>query len=145
MSVGAHADGVGKLNAAFAGFAEAHALPDAVRRSVNVALDELLANKLSHGMADRDAGSAKVEVQVQLDEERLTVTITDDGPGFDPFGQAEPDTTLSVEEREIGGLGIHLVRKLMDEVSYERRDGKNVVVLVKQLVVAEEKNLREES
>jgi anti-sigma regulatory factor (Ser/Thr protein kinase) len=96
-------------------------------------------------MADRDAGAAKVEVQVQLDEERLTVTITDDGPGFDPFGQAEPDTTLSVEEREIGGLGIHLVRKLMDEVSYERRDGKNVVVLVKQLVVAEEKNLREES
>jgi len=145
MSVGAHADGVGKLNAAFAGFAETHALPDAVRRSVNVALDELLANELSHGMADRDAGSAKVEVQVQLDEERLTVTITDDGPGFDPFGQAEPDTTLSVEEREIGGLGIHLVRKLMDEVSYERRDGKNVVVLVKQLVVAEEKNLREES
>jgi anti-sigma regulatory factor (Ser/Thr protein kinase) len=145
MSVGAHADGVGKLNAAFAGLAETHALPDAVRRSVNVALDELLANKLSHGMADRDAGSAKVEVQVQLDEERLTVTITDDGPGFDPFGQAEPDTTLSVEEREIGGLGIHLVRKLMDEVSYERRDGKNVVVLVKQLVVAEEKNLREES
>jgi len=145
MSVGAHADGVGKLNAAFAGFAEAHALPDAVRRSVNVALDELLANELSHGMADRDAGAAKVEVQVQLDEERLTVTITDDGPAFDPFGQAAPDTTLSVEEREIGGLGIHLVRKLMDEVSYEWRDGQNVVVLVKQLVVAEEKNLREES
>jgi len=104
MSVGAHADGVGKLNAAFAGFAETHALPDAVRRSVNVALDELLANELSHGMADRDAGSAKVEVQVQLDEERLTVTITDDGPAFDPFGQAAPDTTLSVEEREIGDL-----------------------------------------
>ena len=84
-------------------------------------------------MAEGDAGS--VTVEVELDQERVTVTITDDGPPFDPFRQAAPDTTLSVDERPIGGLGIHLVRELMDEVSYQRRDGQNVVVLVKQLVV----------
>ena len=132
MSVGAHPAGVGEVNAAFAGFAEAHALPAAVRRSVNVALDELLANALAHGRVGLDPSS--VTVEVELGQEDVTVILTDDGTPFDPFGQDAPDTTLSMDERQIGGLGIHLVRQLMDEVSYERRDGHNVVVLVKQLV-----------
>jgi anti-sigma regulatory factor (Ser/Thr protein kinase) len=72
-------------------------------------------------------------MELELDHERLKLTLTDDGPPFDPFSQAAPDTTLSIEDRPIGGLGIHLVRKLMDEISYERRDGHNVVVLVKRL------------
>lgn len=131
MSVGAHPDGVGEVNAAFAGFAEAHAVPATVRRSLSVALDELLANALSHGRVGLDPSSVMVEVE--LDQERVTVTLTDDGTPFDPFGQDAPDTTLSVDEREIGGLGIHLVSQLMDQVSYQRRDGHNVVVLVKQL------------
>ncbi len=133
MSVGAHPGEMEKVNAVFARFAETYALPGAVRRSLNVALDELLANELLHGMTGRGDGS--VTVEVALDLERVTVTITDDGPPFDPFRQASPDTTLSVDERPIGGLGIHLVRELMDEVSYQRRDGQNVVVLVKHLVV----------
>ena len=131
MAVGAHPEGVAEVNAAFAGFAEAHALPVAVRRSVNVALDDLLANALSHGQAGRDPCS--VTVEVELDQERVTVTITDNGPPFDPFALDAPDTTLSVEERPLGGLGIHLVGQLMDQVNYQRRDGHNVVVLVKEL------------
>lgn len=131
MSVGAHPAGAGEANEAFAGFAEEHALPAAVRRSLSVAIDELLANALTHGLAGRD--EAQVRVEVELDQERLTVTVIDDGPPFDPFGRPDPDTTLSVEERAVGGLGIHLVRRLVDEVSYQRRDGCNVVVLVKQL------------
>ena len=132
MSVGAHPAGVGEVNAAFAAFAETHALPADVRRSVTVALDELLANALSHGETGPDPCS--VTVEVKLDEERVTVILTDDGTPFDPFGRDAPDTTLSVEERSIGGLGLHLVGQLMDQVSYQRRDGHNVVVLVKQLV-----------
>jgi anti-sigma regulatory factor (Ser/Thr protein kinase) len=131
MSVGAHAGAVGEVNAAFAEFAESHALPPAVRRSVNVALDELLANALAHGATGRDPCS--VTVEVELDKERVTVVVTDDGTPFDPFGRDAPDTTLSVDERQIGGLGIHLVQQLMDQVSYQRREGHNVVVLVKQL------------
>jgi anti-sigma regulatory factor (Ser/Thr protein kinase) len=132
MSVGAHPGGVAEVNEAFAGFAEAHALPAAVRRSLNVALDELLANALSHGRTGRDPCS--VTVEVELDQERVTVILTDDGTPFDPFGRDAPDTTLSLEERPIGGLGIHLVGQLMDQVSYQRQEGHNVVVLVKQLV-----------
>jgi len=132
MSVGADPGAVEKVNAALAGLAEANALAPDVRRSVTVALDELLANALSHGAAGRDPCS--VTVEVELDQERMTVTVTDDGTPFDPFGQDAPDTTLSVEERPIGGLGLHLVGQLMDKVSYQRRDGHNVVVLVKELV-----------
>jgi len=131
MSVGAHPGGVGEVNAAFAGFAEAHALPADVRRSLNVAIDDLLANALSHGRTGRDPCS--VTVEVELDHERVTVILTDDGPPFDPFARGAPDTTLSVEERPIGGLGIHLVGQLMDQVNYQRREGHNVVVLVKEL------------
>jgi anti-sigma regulatory factor (Ser/Thr protein kinase) len=133
LSVGVNPDGVGKANAAFAGFADAYALPVGVRRTVNVALDELLANELSHGMVGRHAGS--VTIAMELDQERVTVTLSSDGPPFDPFGQAAPDTTLPVNERPVGGLGLHLVRELMDEVRYERRNGQNVVVLVKLLAV----------
>ncbi len=135
MSVSAHPGEVEKVNAVFARFAETNALPGGVRRSVNVALDELLANGISHGMAGRDAGW--VTVEVELSQERVIVTITDDAPPFDPFSQPAPDTTLSVDERAIGGLGIHLVRQLMDQVSYQRRDERNVVVLVKHLVAGE--------
>jgi serine/threonine-protein kinase RsbW len=132
MSVAAHPGFVGEVNAAFAEFAEAHALPAAVRRSLNIAIDELLANVQSHGQAGRDACS--VTVEAKLDQECVTVILTDDGPMFDPFKQDAPDTALSVDDRPIGGLGIHLVKQLMDQVSYQRREDHNVVVLVKQLV-----------
>jgi anti-sigma regulatory factor (Ser/Thr protein kinase) len=141
MSVGANPGGLGKVNAAFAAFAERHALPDDVRRSLNVALDELLANALSHGAAGRDNGS--VSVAVELERERVNVRISDDGPPFDPFKQAAPDTTLSVDDRAIGGLGIHLVREMMDEVSYQRDDGHNVVLLVKRVVDVPEQDSAE--
>ena len=61
----------------------------------------------------------------------MTFTITDSGIPFDPTQKEEADISLSVEEREIGGLGIHLVRQIMDEVRYERKDDKNVLTLIK--------------
>ncbi len=61
------------------------------------------------------------------------MTIADDGVPFNPLGAEAPDIDASLEEREIGGLGIHLVRSLMDDVSYQRRIGKNVMTLVKHL------------
>jgi serine/threonine-protein kinase RsbW len=133
MSVGSDPSAVSEVNAAFAEFAEAHGLPEGVRRSLNVAIDDLLTNALSHGRTGRDHCSVTVEANV--DKERVTVTLTDDGPPFDPSGNNAPDTTLSVEERPIGGLGLHLVGQLMDQVNYQRRDGHNVVVLVKQLAI----------
>jgi anti-anti-sigma factor len=131
MSIGANPGEVAKVNATFGDFAEAHALPAAIRRSMNVVLDELLINTVSYGLAERDGGRVTIDVTLQPD--RLTVILTDDGTPFDPFGRPAPDTKLSVEERPIGGLGIHLVRQLVDEISYHRRGDSNVVVLVKLL------------
>ena len=126
---------VARANAAFTAFAEANAVPAGVRRSLNVALDELLHNTIVHGFAGRQGGGGgAVTIAVELLPDRLMVTLTDDGQPFNPLVTAAPDTARSVEERPVGGLGIHLVRQLMDEVDYHRRGGRNVVVLVKRLI-----------
>lgn len=122
---------VARANAAFTAFAEANAVPAPIRRSLNVALDELLQNTIAHGFAGRQGGV--VTIAVELGTDRLTVTLTDDGRPFDPLGTAAPDIARSVEERPVGGLGIHLVRQLMDEVRYQRHADRNVVTLVKRL------------
>lgn len=131
MTIGADRSEIAKINAAFAAFADAHALPTSVRRCMHVALDELLSNTTMHGFAGREGG--EVTVEAVLHPDRLSVTVTDDGRPFDPLGMAAPDTTLTTQARRIGGLGIHLVRRMMDEVSYHRRADRNVVVLVKRL------------
>jgi anti-sigma regulatory factor (Ser/Thr protein kinase) len=125
-------DGADRLGAKFAEFAEAQGLPAAIRRGVSVALDELLANTIAYG------GAARIVVDVRLHPNRLSVMLIDDGKPFDPFGQEAPPaplpgTALPLEERSIGGEGIHLVRRLMDDVRYERRADRNVVVLTKRL------------
>jgi len=130
-TIGADRGEVARVNAAFTEFAEAHGLPASVRRSLNVALDELLTNTIGYGFTGRVGGEATVDVE--LHQDRVSVTLTDNGGPFDPFGLAATDTTLPMEERPIGGLGIHLARRLMDEVSYQRRADRNVVVLVKLL------------
>ena len=131
MTIGVDPGEVARVGAAFGEFAEREALPAPVRRSLQIALDEFLYNTINHGFAGRTSG--EVTVQAAAGRGRVSVTLTDDGAAFDPLAAATPDTALSVEERAIGGLGIHLVRKMMDEVSYHRRDGRNVVVLVKLL------------
>jgi anti-anti-sigma factor len=131
MTIGADRSEVARVTAAFAEFADAHALPASVRRSMNVVLDELLTNTRVYGFAGREGGEVTVEAELRTD--RVSVTLTDDGRPFDPFGVTTPDTALPVEERRIGGFGIHLVRRMMDEVSYHRRADRNVVVLTKLL------------
>ena len=131
MTIGADLGAVARVNAALAEFADAHAVPASIRRSMNVVLDELLTNTLSYGFSGRESG--EVTIDVELCTDRLSVTLTDDGKPFDPFGMDAPDTAPSVEERQIGGLGIHLVRRMMDEVSYHRRTDRNVVTLAKLL------------
>jgi anti-sigma regulatory factor (Ser/Thr protein kinase) len=75
-----------------------------------------------------------VNIDASSNDVRLKFVITDEGTPFDPTTRKEVDTTLPVEERPIGGLGILLVRKLMDSINYERIDGKNVLTLRKNLI-----------
>ncbi|MBO6012241.1 MAG: ATP-binding protein, partial [Bacteroidales bacterium] len=72
-----------------------------------------------------------VTVEASANDVRLKFTVIDSGAPFDPTVRAEVDTTLSAEDRPIGGLGIHLVRQIMDSINYERVDGRNVLTLRK--------------
>jgi sigma-B regulation protein RsbU (phosphoserine phosphatase) len=118
---------IDRVNQAFRGFAEEHGIKIS-KPPWSVMFDELLNNIISY--AFDDDGEHAIDIGIVIEETRITVTITDDGIPFDPFSLAEPDTGLSVEERDVGGLGIHLVRNLMDEVSYERIADRNIVTCV---------------
>ena len=116
-----------------------HGLSKAVTWPVEVALDEVLANVVRHGLEGREGGSVEIELTLDTGVEPpfCRVVVADAGPEFDPLSVAEPDTTLGVEDRPVGGLGIALVRRLMDEVAYERRDGRNRLSFGRRLVAVE--------
>ena len=100
-----------------------------VIQKLNIVFDELLNNVISY--AYKDEKEHIISINAGLRGERLVVTISDDGEPFNPFGKNPPDTMLSLEERSVGGLGIHLVKNLMDEYDYKRNVNKNIITLVK--------------
>jgi sigma-B regulation protein RsbU (phosphoserine phosphatase) len=98
---------------------------------LNLAIEEAVVNVMNYAYPTGTKGS--VDVEARHDDEWLVFVISDSGIPFDPTVAKEIDTTLSAEERNIGGLGIHLVRQIMDSISYERIDGRNVLTLKKKL------------
>ncbi|MDY3910078.1 MAG: ATP-binding protein [Eubacterium sp.] len=103
-----------------------------IQSQVDIAIDELFGN-IAHYAYNPETGYATVQVEVT--EEPLTVVITfiDDGVPYDPLAKDDPDTSLSAEERQIGGLGIYMVKKTMDDISYEYKDGRNILKIRKNL------------
>lgn len=97
--------------------------PDAAIAAVMIAIDEVVSNILNHG--GEGGPSPQVEVEVRVADGRITVRIADDGAAFNPIDAVAPDTGLAIEDRAIGGLGIHLVKQLMDSVAYDRSSGRN--------------------
>lgn len=139
LSVPASDEGIkAALDALEALWAE-HGVSRALTWPMEVSLDEVLANVVRHGLAGRTGARVDLELSFEPgDPPRCRLQIEDDGPEFDPLTAAAPDTTLGVDERPIGGLGVDLVKRLMDEVHYERRDGRNRLSLAKRLVVMEQ-------
>jgi anti-sigma regulatory factor (Ser/Thr protein kinase) len=101
--------------------------------SIQLALEELVTNVIHHGYTDGHPHTFTVALSSESD--RIRAIITDDAPAYDPLARAEVDTTIPLEDRAIGGLGVHLVKKLMDVSHYERRDGKNVLTIERRLNV----------
>lgn len=100
--------------------------------TLNMALDDLLNNVVQYAFPD-DPTEHHIEVEGDVRNECVVLTITDDGIPFNPLTVAPPDLSLLLHEREIGGLGIHLVRSMFDEVTYHRNVGHNVLTVKKQL------------
>jgi anti-sigma regulatory factor (Ser/Thr protein kinase) len=99
--------------------------------SLNLALEEALANIISYGYDDQD--HHEIEIALVKDKATLTVTITDDGHEYDPTLKIDPDISLPAEERQIGGLGIFLIKKIMDKVEYQRKENRNHLILTKKI------------
>ena len=110
-------------------------VPDELNMPINLALEEVVCNVMLYAYPGRKDGKVFVEYTEIENEQgkQLIFTVSDSGIPFDPTKQKEADTSLSAEDREIGGLGIHLVRQLMDEIRYERVEGKNILTLVKKV------------
>ena len=98
---------------------------------LNLALEEAVVNVMSYAYPEGTTGY--VDIDINTVDHRMCIIISDSGKPFDPTTKEEVDITLSAEQRPIGGLGIHLVRNIMDEVAYERKDNRNILTLKKYL------------
>jgi serine/threonine-protein kinase RsbW/sigma-B regulation protein RsbU (phosphoserine phosphatase) len=104
-------------------------LGSAMTTDLDVVLDEILSNIVRHGL--RDGREHEIRVAIAIEPDAVMLTIEDDGPPFDPLSYPPPDLDADLDTRAVGGLGIHLVRRLMDDVQYERAAERNRVVLRK--------------
>jgi serine/threonine-protein kinase RsbW len=94
---------------------------------MNLALDELFTNIISYGFQDHQEHTIKINITIEGD--LLNMRIEDDGVPFNPLESKTPDFQCDIEECKIGGLGIHLIKKLMDDIQYQRVADKNILVL----------------
>ncbi len=111
-------------------FARVGSLPEEIAFSVQLAIDELFTNIVSYGYDDDE--SHQIEIKMSIQGRELRIDLIDDAKQFDPLHEAaQPDLDASLEDRRIGGVGIHLVKTMMDDVSYKYEDSKNHLTLVK--------------
>ena len=111
---------------------EALDCPMKAQMQIDIAIDELFGN-IAHYAYNPDVGDATVRVEVVEDPLAVVITFIDQGVPYDPLAKADPNTSLSAEERDIGGLGIFMVKKTMDEITYEYKDGQNILAIKKHL------------
>ena len=104
-------------------------------KQIRLAVEEAVVNVINYAYLPEITGN--IDVQAISDGQWLKFVISDNGVAFDPTEKDKADTTLSAEDRPIGGMGILLVRELMDSINYERTDGKNVLTLKKRIVNSE--------
>ena len=104
-------------------------LPQRTIFKINLALEELISNIISYGYVDDD--DHWIKIAISLEEGVLVISLEDDGIPFNPVDAKEPDCGCPLEERKVGNLGIHLCKQIMDDLIYERRGNKNIVILRK--------------
>ena len=110
-------------------FTATHQVPIRKVHEVQLALEEHLTNVLHYGYDDD--GEHHIQIRVNLAAGELRIQVQDDGRAFNPLVHPAPDFTLPLDQRPIGGLGIHMIRKSLDHLEYCREDGKNVLVMIK--------------
>ncbi len=120
---------IAKVDVKLDEFAEQFGVPPAIAATFHIIFDDLLNNVISYGFNDEQRHF--IDVSLELTANSLIASIADDGVPFNPLTEATPDTQLSIEDRQIGGLGIHIVINMVDDISYQRTADKNVLTLTK--------------
>lgn len=106
--------------------------PPKAQMQICVAAEEIFVN-IAHYAYGPEKGKARVRVDISEEPVTVTITFMDNGIPFDPLAKEDPDVTLAADERKIGGLGIFMTKKTMDDVTYEYKDGKNILRMKKML------------
>ena len=130
LELEARAENLPKVLAFVDGELEQRDCPMKTQMQIDIAVEELFVNIANYAYHP-EIGWASVMVEVLDDPLSVSVTFMDSGEPYDPLAKADPDTTLSAEERQIGGLGIDMVKKSMDEIAYEYKDGQNILTIKK--------------
>ena len=104
--------------------------PVKAQMQIDIVIDELCSNVARYAYSDR-IGKVTVSVDTVDKPMKVWLTFTDEGVPYNPLAKEDPDITLSAEERKLGGLGIYMVKKMMDDFQYEYKDGKNIVTVCK--------------
>jgi anti-sigma regulatory factor (Ser/Thr protein kinase) len=121
-------EGLHRLIEAFGG---RHGVPDNVLFSLNLALDEIVTNIIVHGHTD--SAEHNIHIAIALDDDVLEATVRDDAPPFNPVAVPPVDLSAPAAGRPVGGLGVHLVRSVMDHVDYRRDGAQNILVIRKSI------------
>ena len=111
---------------------EQYNCPMKAQMQIDIAIDELFSNIAQYAYTP-NTGKATVRVEVTENPMAVVITFIDNGVPYDPLAKADPDITKSADEREIGGLGIFMVKKSMDEITYEYKDGQNILKIKKNI------------
>ena len=106
--------------------------PLKVQMQLDVAIDEIFGN-IAYYAYGKGSGNATIQIKMEDNPPKITLIFIDQGTPYTPLENKDPDITLDIEDREIGGLGIFLVKKTMDELSYEYVDGQNILTMKKEL------------
>jgi anti-sigma regulatory factor (Ser/Thr protein kinase) len=123
-----------RLLAALEDFVGAQQLPKPVFRAADLVLEEHLTNVMNY--AYDDGREHEIQVRLEAGPAQLVIEVEDDGRAFDPTLAPAVDTSLPLDQRPVGGLGIHFIRRCMDEVRYQRRANRNVLRMIKRLPAA---------
>lgn len=130
LTIRATVENIEKVTAFVEEQLEALDCPLKVQMQIDIAIDELFGN-IAHYAYGSQIGEVTVRVEVMEEPMAVEITFIDKGVPYNPLAKEDPNVTLSAEERSIGGLGIYMVKKSMDEMSYEYKDGKNILWIKK--------------
>ena len=121
-----------RLTAAFDEFSNRHQVSDQARFQLQLCLEEMVLNVINYGFDDEEEHEIHVDFDFQIDSRTVTFNILDDGRRFNPLTEVPvPNIDAKLEDRTVGGLGVHFVRTFMDDADYRHEDGKNRLILTK--------------